>query len=79
MADCPYYHIEVKRVEGRGMLRSDRQRVPPMNIEMPWCAHPKHSPVDHLTATGTLGGGRLLKCGGDRKQCPLTQKEFDDA
>lgn len=74
--ECPFYEVETKAHESR-QIRADRQRDIQI-ARIPWCDHPNHSPVDHKTATRVIGGGRLLKCGGDLTKCPLSAAEFED-
>ncbi len=77
MSECEFYEVETKNIPSRE-IRGDRQRQAPIIARMPWCAHPKHSPVDRLIATGTIGGGRRLQCGGSLAKCPLTEEQFKD-
>ena len=77
MAECDYYEVETKHIPSRE-IRGDRQRQPPIVARMPWCAHPKHSPVDRVIVTGTIGGGARLQCEGSFAKCPLTEAQFDD-
>jgi hypothetical protein len=77
MAECEHYEVETKNIPGRE-IRGDRQRQPPIVARMPWCAHPKHSPVDRVIATGTIGGGTRLQCEGSYAKCPLTEAQFGD-
>jgi hypothetical protein len=73
MPQCPYFKVE------RTILRSrEIPPAPPQTIHMPWCAHPKHSPVSKSTATRTIGGANHLKCEGDLKKCPLTPAQLVD-
>lgn len=76
MNDCEYYQVTTKPLESK-TIRADRQRNVQF-ISIPWCEHPKHSPVDKFAATRTLGGGARLKCGGQIKDCPLSKGQFED-
>lgn len=71
--DCPYYELERKTLERRPI---GARQVKLQTIEIPWCAHPKHSPVGHFEAVNL--GGDKLKCGGDRGCCMLTLEQFHD-
>ena len=77
MAECEYYEEDFISIPSR-VIRKDRQRPPPSVTKVPWCAHPKHSTVDRKTVRGTVGGGRLLQCGGDRDSCKLSAEQFED-
>lgn len=77
MPECEFYEVETKNIPSRE-LRGDRQRQAPIIARMPWCAHPKHSPVDREIAAGALGGGRRLQCEGSLAKCPLTEGQFND-
>lgn len=77
MAECEHYEFETQSMPSREFPR-DRQRRPPSFARIPWCAHPKHSPVEHKMATSALGGGQLLQCAGQFAKCPLTDDQFDD-
>ena len=77
MTDCDFYQVTTKTLESKE-IRPDRQRVSPQVVSMPWCQHPKHSPVDETDATRTIGGGRLLRCGGQLDQCPLSKEQYRD-
>ncbi len=73
MSECEFYEEETRRIEGRSPMNT-RQRQAATIARMPWCSHPKHSPVDRVIATG-LGGGNRLGCGGDLDKCPLTEAQ----
>ena len=77
MGECPYYEVEEK-IQRRNPISPDRQRGPGRHIQIAWCDHPNHSPVDRVTAMEVLGGGRLLMCQGSREECPLSAEKFDD-
>lgn len=58
-----------------------RLHTPPENssspfpaVNAPWCAHPQ-SKVWIFAAAATLGGAKLLKCGGDNEKCTLPQPD----
>jgi len=55
--------------------RLHQQAVRPSSMELPgkspWCAHPQ-SKVTVFAAAGTMGGARLLQCGGEHGKCTLT-------
>jgi hypothetical protein len=77
MAQCPHYRVEKETLRSNE-IRADRMPADVQVIRMPWCAHPKHSPVSKIDAT-SMGGANLLTCEGDWKnKCPLTRAQFLD-
>ena len=77
MERCEFYNVETKVIRDQ-RIRSNRAGRPRDMLEMSWCAHPKHSPVDCEDATRMLGTGTRLKCQGDPCQCPLTPDQLND-
>ena len=76
MAECKYYREAVGVIDSR---KISGDRMPDAEvIRAPWCAHPKHSRVNEWAAVGTKDGWKLLKCGGELAECPLTGEQFDD-
>lgn len=73
--ECRYYQIERLTVEGRD-LGDDALRDARV-FEVPWCSHPKHSPLDRPTAMSLRT--RALQCGGLYAHCPLSPGQFADA
>lgn len=66
MSDCPYFKLHQSSVQRRPIGRVYRPQV----SEVPWCSHPESS-VTHDNATGVIGGGNLLRCGGDLDKCQV--------
>lgn len=77
MSLCEFYHVETKIIPDK-RIRADRSGRPRDILKLPWCSHPKHSPVDIEDAKRMLGGGTLLKCQGDSDKCPLSADQFVD-
>ena len=77
MEKCEFHKVETKVIPDQ-RIRNDRSGRPRDILEMPWCAHPKYSPVPLEDAVGFLGGGTLLKCDGDREKCKLSVDQFID-
>jgi hypothetical protein len=77
MSDCPYYKYQTQSIQ-RNPISSSRQPQKPEHTKIPWCEHPKHSPVSKVIATTALGGANQLNCGGDRNKCPLAKDLFED-
>ena len=75
MDECEFYRVERKVLRSKE-IRADRQGRDQV-MKTPWCDHPNHSPVSKKD-TRVLGGGNLLKCGGDCANCPLTPEQFTD-
>ncbi len=63
MAVCTYYRVHFQTVPPRAQLPA---------APAPWCAHPQ-SRVALFAAAGTVGGARLLQCGGNTVKCRLPQ------
>ena len=74
MPRCPYYKVESKTLRSRE-IRPDRTEPPPQTILLPWCAHPKHSPVSKFTVTRTIGGANHRKCEGDLSKCQIVPRD----
>lgn len=74
MHDCPLYKIYVKQVASREVF-PDRNMRPPIQIDIPWCAHPKHSPVKEVQAQVRP---KPLICNGLLENCPLTDDQKHD-
>ena len=73
MVECE--HIRVERMSiGRNPRRNNTAGWPSCYEEIPWCAHPKHSPRCHPT----FGDEEPLTCWGDRGKCRLSDREFQD-
>ena len=77
MAECEYYKEDLIAIPSRE-IRRDRNGPAPSVARIPWCTHPKHSPVDEKTAYGTVGAGNKLECEGDRGKCRLSTEQFED-
>lgn len=73
--ECPFYRVDRKELRSRE-IRADRMQDVQI-VRIPWCGHPKHTPVTRQD-TRVLGGARLLQCGGDLGRCPLTDEQFED-
>ena len=61
MTKCSFYRVHLQAV---------RPAVKEPPGKTPWCAHPQ-SKVSVFMAAGTVGGARLLQCGGDQRKCTL--------
>jgi hypothetical protein len=73
--ECRHYRIEKLTVEGRdfGADAPSDARI----VEIPWCSHPRHSPLDQPTALSLQS--RALQCDGALTRCPLSPAQFADA
>ena len=71
MDRCPYYaEYDRRRDNGDGTLF-------PLDISgtvFPYCQH-KHSPVTRQIVLHTIGGHRLLTCGGDFDKCAVPKEK----
>lgn len=76
MAECRFYKVETRHIESKE-IRADRQRDV-ITVRLPWCSHPKHSPVPREIATGTVGGAHHLRCEGSLAKCPLSPDQLKD-
>ena len=74
MVDCEYYQIYHQNFKNRTI---GRQREAPTKATIPYCNHDK-SPVTLKFAQSVIGGGNLLKCGGDQKNCQISPEELDE-
>ena len=77
MSECPFYRIEKVRIDRSREVTGSHNREPDQIASVPWCSHPKHSPVPFQKTKG-MGGGHLLKCGGDIENCPLSHDQYSD-
>lgn len=68
MSRCTFYRLHVQAI---------RPAVKAPAVKTPWCAHPQ-SNVSVFAAAGTVGGARLLQCGGDFGKCDLPLKPESD-
>jgi len=73
--ECGYYRIERLTVGGRDTGGDALTAV--RHVEVPWCAHPKHSPLDQPTALSL--GNVALRCDGKVGRCPLSPSKFADS
>jgi len=69
MQKCQFFKTESKFIYDNS-IQAHRQQVAPTEIKLPWCSHPQ-SDVTKSDATQTIGGGGLLRCGGDLAKCQL--------
>jgi hypothetical protein len=67
MAKCPLYDV-VRLKFQRNEIGSSGPRE--MHADVPVCDH-KHSPAPRHIAPKVIGGGDLLKCGGDLDKCQV--------
>ena len=74
MTDKCQFYEEQPNTTRRNFIGGDIQ--PFETTLIPYCEHPKHSPVDIKEAC-LLGDARLLKCEGDLDKCPIADK-WDD-
>ena len=77
MAECKYYQEDLIVIPSRE-ISSDRQGPPSSVTRIPWCTHPRHSPLDEKTAYSTVGAGNKLDCKGDCNNCKLSAEQFED-
>ena len=63
MSRCSFYRLHTP---------PENSSAPFAAVNAPWCAHPQ-SKVWVFAAAATLGGAKLLKCGGDNEKCTLPQ------
>jgi len=72
---CPYYQVDSQQHRSRALRPDYVRRV--TVVPIPWCGHPKHSPVSREDARG-LGRAGLLTCGGRLEDCPLSEEKYRD-
>ena len=70
MTLCSYFEIWRKRIPSR--VHSSPGEESHHEIKVPYCTHAQ-SPVTLETAQHGLGEGRILKCGGSIRRCPLPE------
>jgi hypothetical protein len=75
MSQCQYYKVEKETLRS-SVLGFGRDPLPPKINLIPWCNHPKHSPVSKSDAAELVGGGNLT-CEGDLDRCPIKDKFRD--
>ena len=59
MADCPHYEIYSSVTRRKAITNPSRKVFRAQRNEVPYCAHPKHSPVTREDTKGVLGGGNI--------------------
>lgn len=69
---CPFFDVDVQRVESREIGRSKVTEV-----RVPFCNH-KHSPVSERMARQVIGAAGLLRCGGDLGKCQVPADKLAD-
>lgn len=69
MDRCPFFATNRLSTQ-RSPMNSSRQQQPKKVVDVPYCTH-TNSPAPKDIVLGVIGGGTILKCGGDFSKCPL--------
>lgn len=75
--DCEYFREKRLHSPGlspRGVVR--RSSTPDKVTYKPWCDHARHWPLPKWKTE--VSATDRLPCGGRRRDCPLTDEQFED-